>query len=207
MKYLPGLALLLVVGTTGGTTGRSTGGTTGSGRAIMQSTAEAQLMHGDYKNAVSSFESGLAKDPGDIRARVGLVQALLETGEYGAAEARLREFLKTSEDAALRNQLGEALFETGRYQQSAVEFEKGGAIAKGADWLQAKLGQARALIAQGKQDGAQPLLRQLPGYQNNGNDGTAVEFTLIAQGLVYLERYKEANDFYIDARQKDPGYL
>src|SRR5215470_13097201 len=176
------------------------------------------LLHGDYKTAISVFNSLLDKKAGDKEAQTGLLQALMETGDYLSAESKARSYLAQNRDEpALQNVLGEILLATGRYQQASAEFDRAASLSKsasgaasrsaaGAEWLSATLGHARALLAQGKGDEAQSLLKEFIGYYSSNRPSTARELTLIAQGMDYLERYQDANGLYQDAREADKNY-
>ncbi|MFP5261490.1 MAG: tetratricopeptide repeat protein [Blastocatellia bacterium] len=165
------------------------------------------LKHGAYKEALAAFDAVLQKNPGDRDALEGRVAAQVALGQYDAAEGRLKAHLKDNPaDAALRNSLAEIQLETGRYADAAAEFEHASRDAKGPSLLRALLGRARALRAQGKDDEAQAALQQLVRYYNASAPKTAEELTAIAQGLVYLEKYKDANELFIDAREADPTY-
>ncbi|HEX8090005.1 MAG TPA: tetratricopeptide repeat protein, partial [Blastocatellia bacterium] len=165
------------------------------------------LKHGAYKEALAAFDALLQKNSGDRDALEGRVTAQVALGQYEAAEGGLKAHLKDNpSDAALRNSLAEIQLETGRYADAAAEFEHASRDAKGPSLPRAMLGRARALRAQGKGDEAQATLQQLVRYYNAGSAKTAEELTAIAQGFVYLEKYKDANELFIDAREADPSY-
>ncbi|HWX40899.1 MAG TPA: tetratricopeptide repeat protein [Blastocatellia bacterium] len=189
--------------------------------------ARALLLHGDYKAAISAFSSMLEKNATDKDARIGLLQALIATGDYAGAENKAKAYLGAKQDdASLQNILGKVLFQTGRYQESATQFERAAAAAgpagpgspragtgagqgsssSGAEWLNATLGRARALLAQGKGDDARSLLQGFVAYFNSNRPATAPELTLIAHGMALLENYKDANELYQDAREADKTY-
>ncbi|MGA9770887.1 MAG: tetratricopeptide repeat protein [Blastocatellia bacterium] len=165
------------------------------------------LRHGSYKEASAIFTALLAKNPKDEQAQDGLVRTLIETGNYSTAESKTKEYLTARQgDGALRVALGDVYFETGRYNDAAAEFERAARDAKGAVSLRALLGQARALRAQGKETESQPALEQLVRYYTSNSPRSAEELTPVAEGLVLLERFKEANEIFIDAREADSTY-
>ncbi|HVG19759.1 MAG TPA: tetratricopeptide repeat protein [Blastocatellia bacterium] len=179
----------------------------GAAQEISVERGRVLLKQGAYKEALAAFDALLQKNSSDRDALEGRVMAQMALGQYDAAEGRLRAYLKDNPgDAALRNALGETQFETGRYADAAGEFERVSRDAKGALLLRAVLGRALALRAQGKEDEAQTTLQQLVRYYNASGPKTAEELTAIAQGLVYLEKYKDANELFIDAREADPSY-
>lgn len=165
------------------------------------------LKHGNYKEAIAVFTALTAKNANDAEATGGLVRAQIETGDYEGAEKRTRDFLNAHPaDASLRLALGEIEFETGRYPDAASEFERASRDAKGGVWLRAMLGRARALNIQGKPDEARAVAQQFVAYYNNNQPKSAEELTAIAEALVIVEKYKDANEVFIDARQADPTF-
>ena len=109
------------------------------------------LKRGNYKEAISVFTALVGRNPNDAEANAGLVRAQVETGDYGGAEKRAKEYLAARPDAvALKVALGEIELETGRFAEAASDFERAARDAKGALWLRASMGRARALIRAGK---------------------------------------------------------
>jgi cellulose synthase operon protein C len=165
------------------------------------------LKQGNYKEAITVFTLLLEKDANDAAAVEGLARAQLETGDYAGVEKRVKEFLsKQAADASIRNLLGEIQLETGRYREAAEEFDRAARDAKGATWLRASLGRARALRAQGKEDEARTVLQEFLRYYNSNSPKSAEELTLIARAITYLEKFKDANDLFQDARDADSTY-
>src|SRR5262245_21004820 len=162
------------------------------------------LKRGEYKQAQTIFAALIEKTPADIDAQQGFLRTLIETGEYAAAEKKAKEFLAAqSQNIPARITLGEVLFETGRYEQAASELDSVVKNAKGADYLRGAVTRARALIATGKESEAQTLLQGFVGYYNSNRPQTANELTLIARGMTLLEKFKDANELFIDAREAD----
>jgi tetratricopeptide (TPR) repeat protein len=170
--------------------------------------ADQMLVRGDYKAAIAAFDSLLQKDPSARGAQIGLLSAQTETGQYREAEANARQYLgKTPGDAGLRVLLADVLLRTGRLSEAGKEFESATQSGKGIDWLRATLGQARALKAQGKDEEARSSLQQFVAYYSSNQPRSAPELTVIADGMLLLERYKDANDLYIDAREADRNFV
>jgi tetratricopeptide (TPR) repeat protein len=165
------------------------------------------LKHGNYKEAISVFNVLAAKNANDADATEGLVRAQIETGDYSSAEKRSRDFLVAHPtDASLRNALGEIAFQAGRYAEAASEFERASRDAKGGNLLRAILGRAYALRIQGKEDEARALAQEFVRYYNDNQPKSAEELTPIAEALIILEKYKDANEVFIDARGADPAF-
>ena len=163
------------------------------------------LLHGDYKEAAVVFGQLLQKNPNDAEAQLGLTRVLIETGDYSSADTKLRDWLKNGGSSELRNALGEILFATGRYSQAADEFAKAARDAKGPALLRATLGQARSLLAQGKRDDSEAILKQF--HYSPSSQLSAEELALIARIFVLEEGYKEANERFQDAREVDAKCL
>jgi cellulose synthase operon protein C len=179
----------------------------GAAQEVSAERAQQLFKQGSYKEAATMFNTLLARNSSDEIAQRGLINVLVETGDYAQAESRAKEFLNARPaDAALRVALGEAYYQTGRYTEAQTTFERAARDGKGAAMLRALLGQARALLAQGKADEAQAAAGRLVRYFSDSGPRAAEELTLIAEALVLLEKYKDANELFIDARAADPTY-
>lgn len=176
-------------------------------RAQSQEGDGGPLERGDYKTAIGSFEKMLAADHSNRNAQLGLVTAYIAIGDYKSAETNVRKFASSGSVPNLQNLLGEVFLQTGKYDEARDVFARTAAESKGEDWLRATLGQARALIARGKEDDAQKLLNQFVAYYSSNNPQSAGELTVIAKGMALLERFKDANDLYQAARKADARYL
>ncbi|HLG17315.1 MAG TPA: tetratricopeptide repeat protein [Blastocatellia bacterium] len=164
------------------------------------------LNRGSYKDAIAVFTSLVEKNPADVKVVEGLIRALIETGDYRSAENRAVALLEAQPSTdSVRAALAEIKLETGRYQEAVNEFDRAARNAKGVVWLRATLGQARALAAQGKDDQARSLLQEFIRYYNSNSPRTAEELAIIARGMAILEKHKDANDLFIDAREADPA--
>jgi tetratricopeptide (TPR) repeat protein len=165
--------------------------------------ARAFLDHGYYKESLAAYTALLQKNSEDRDAQLGLIQSLIETGDYSAAEKKTKEFLSKSPDPSLRIKLADLQLITGHYAEAALEFDRARASAKGEMLLRASSGRVRALLAQGKEEEARPLLQEFVSYYNSNQPKSAEELSLIARALVLLEKYQDANDLFIDARDED----
>src|ERR1700754_1180629 len=179
----------------------------GAAQEVSLQRAEQLFKQGSYKEAAAMFNALLARSAGDEQAQRGLVNLLVETGDYAQAESKAQEFLTARPaDGAIRLALGEIRYQTGRYREAVAEFERAARDGKAAVILRAQLGQSRALLAQGQTDEAQIIAQKPVRYFNDNSPRTAEELTLIAEALVLLEKYKDANELFIDAGQADPSY-
>src|SRR5258708_2837195 len=131
-----------------------------------------------------------------------------ELGHYKDAEGKANELLSRNPgNRGLHAALGEIELETGRYKEAAEEFKLASAGSDGSSvtvGLRSALGRVRALLAQGKEEEARAGLQEMLRSVDANLRPSAADLTLIAQGLVLVDRFKEANDFFIDAREADP---
>jgi len=165
------------------------------------------LVHGSYKEAITVFSALAEKNAKDPSVMEGLITALTETGEYAAAEKTARDFLNAqSSEGVVRVALARIEFETGRYAEAVSEFDRAAKDSKGAVWLRALLGRARAFRSQGKEDDARAVAQEFVRYYNNTPPRSAEELTLIAEAVVILEKVKDANELFIDAREADQSF-
>lgn len=179
----------------------------GAAQEISLARGQALLKSGSYKEAIAVFTALIDNNGKDEAAVEGLVRAQIETGDYGSAEKKTRDFLTSQPaEARLRVELGEIEIETGRYTEAASEFERAARDSKGTPWLRAMLGRARAFLLQGKDDEARAQAQEMVRYFMSNSPRSAEELTLIAEGLVILENYKDANELFIDAREADPTF-
>jgi tetratricopeptide (TPR) repeat protein len=171
-------------------------------------TAEEELKQGKYPAAMASFTRLLQPNPNDARAQRGLLQTYLETGQYAEAERDAKKFLGSKEnEAQTRLMLGEVYAITGRYNEAIAEFEKARNTKETAVKLRADLRRAEILKLTGKEEAAQEIFQTFVGHYENNNPDTAEELTLVARALVHLERYKDANDVYLEAIAADSEYV
>jgi len=178
----------------------------GAAQEVSLARGRDLLKHGSYKEAIAVFTALVDKNAKDVGATEGLIRAQIETGDYATAEKGTRDFLNTQPaEGSLRVALGDIEFETGRYVEAASEFERAAKDSKGSVWLSAILGRARALRIQGKEDEARALAQEFVRYYNTNSPRSAEELTLIAEALVLLEKVKDANELFIDAREADPA--
>jgi tetratricopeptide (TPR) repeat protein len=177
----------------------------GAAQDVSVERGKQLLKHGGYKEAIAVFSALIGKNANDADATEGLVRAQIETGDYSSAEKRSRDFLVAHpSEAALRVALGDIAFQTGRYAEASIEFERAAKDAKGGTLLRAMLGRGRALRIQGKEDESRALAQEFVAYYNNNQPKSADELAAIAEALVILEKYKDANELFIDAREADP---
>lgn len=177
-------------------------------KAPTLQSAGDDLKRGNYELAITAFNRLLSTNANDQQAQAGLLRAYLETGKYAEAEEAAKKFIAARGDnAAAHLALGEALAATGRYNEAITEFGKAGQTNQAVVKLRADLRRAETLLDIGKEEEAQPVFQSFVAYYNAKNPRTAEELTLIGRALTHLEKYKDANEMYLDATQADPTFI
>lgn len=193
--------------------------------------AEESLKAGKYSEAVAAFNALLQTAPKDERAQAGLLKAYLETGKHTEAETEAKKFLTRGESSAARLALAEVMATTGRYAAAITEFEKVSqtiekALEKAekekkpdaeekpepipslkAQKATADLRRAELLHLTGKEETAKEIFESLVKYYEDNDVDSAEELTAIARALVYLEKYQDAKDIYLEAISADDTYI
>jgi cellulose synthase operon protein C len=170
----------------------------------------AELKKGDYENAVKLLTTRLTTNAGDAQAERHLLRALIATGRYAEAEASAKRFLlKNPSAGAVRHEMAEVLAITGRYAEAINEFERAAndSAKTPADKLLSDLRRAEILEMTGQEDRAREIFDSLVAYYKEKQPETAPELTIVAQALVHLERFQDANDIYRAAIEADSSYL
>ena len=162
-----------------------------------------QLTKGEYAEAVTAFNRLLSANPNEAKAQAGLLRAYLETGKYQEVETAAKKF--NSVDAKLA--LGEVYAATGRYNEAIAEFERIGRTAKDTPKHRADLRRAELLVMTGKEELATPIFQSFEKLYASDKEKKAEDLTLIAQALIYLEKYKEANDVIGEATSDDAEFI
>ncbi|MGH9936629.1 MAG: tetratricopeptide repeat protein [Blastocatellia bacterium] len=195
-----------------------------SAQDAQNESPEDELKHGKYQSAILSFTKRLQANPKDGKAQKGLLQAYLETGQYAEAETSAKKFGAAPEhEAQSRLMLGEVYAITGRYAEAISEFEKASQIAKKTNQKpapkpdeqsdekseqeltgrRADLRRGEILKLTGKEDQAKEIFQTFVKYYEEEDVDTAEALTLVARALTHLERYKDANDIYLEAIADD----
>jgi putative PEP-CTERM system TPR-repeat lipoprotein len=92
------------------------------GREALRLLAEAELRAGEPASALAHAEKALAEDAGDLRARVLLAQALLESGDATRAVTVLRE--APEESASVHGVLARVYVRDGRLERAQASVER-----------------------------------------------------------------------------------
>jgi len=201
-----------------------------SAQDAQNESPEDELRHGKYQSAILSFTKMLQANPKDGKAQKGLLQAYLETGQYAEAEANAKKFLamggndaQASQAVQARLMLGEVYAATGRYAEAIGEFQKASEVAGKADdkpaskpdeqsdekpdqelvRLRADLRRAEILQLTGAPEPAREIFQSFVKYYEEEDVSDAEALALVARALTHLERYKDANDVYLEAIAAD----
>jgi tetratricopeptide (TPR) repeat protein len=199
-----------------------------SAQDAQNESPEDELKHGKYQSAVLSFTKMLQANPKDGKAQKGLLRAYYETGQYAEAEASAKKFLALGGNGAQsRLALGEVYAATGRYSEAIGEFEKASEAAGKADEkpeakpdeqsdekydqelirLSADLRRGETLQLTGAAEPAREIFQSFVKYYENDDVDTAEALTLVARALTHLERYKDANEVYLEAIAADEEFI
>src|SRR6266498_1024909 len=177
-----------------------------SAQDAQNESPEDELRHGKYQSAILSFTKMLQANPKDGKAQKGLLQAYLETGQYAEAEANAKKFLAM-----------------GGYAEAIGEFQKASEVAGKADdkpaskpdeqsdekpdqelvRLRADLRRAEILQLTGAPEPAREIFQSFVKYYEEEDVSDAEALALVARALTHLERYKDANDVYLEAIAAD----
>lgn len=170
--------------------------------------ADEELRRGNYQSALAAFNRLLSSNPNDAQAQAGLLRAYLETGRYAEAEEAAKKFITANANTpAALLALGEVYAATGRYAEAITQFGIAGRTSQPLTKLRAELRRGEMLALTGKEEEAQPVFQSFIGYYNSKSDHSAEELTLIAQALIHLEKYKDANELILDATDQDRSLI
>ena len=188
----------------------------------------AQLMRKEPggRLAVVQYDGGLALDPNDVSAHVGLGLAMAEQGRHAEAVAHFERGIRIDpEDAAPRVALGHTLVALGRDPEAAAAYE--GAIEMAARFgprdsaadsgvdktvrlryrlggASAHIGLAGAMARMGRPERALVHYREAVGIGGSSSSSTAVAHAGAARMLATLGRWEEAVTEYRRAAEIDP---
>lgn len=201
-----------------------------SAQDAQNESPEDELKHGKYQSAILSFTKMLQANPKDGKAQRGILQAYLETGQYAEVETNAKKFLALGGNEGQSTQagqaglmLGEVYAVTGRYGEAVREFEKASEVAGKAGEkpaakpdeqsdeksdqelirLRADLRRGEILQLTGALEPAREIFQSFVKYYEDEEVSEAEALTLVARALTHLERYKDANDIYLEAIAAD----
>jgi tetratricopeptide (TPR) repeat protein len=128
-------------------------GEVGEGVALFRS--------GELEAAAARFESRIARDPGDVTARLYLARIHRRQGRHDAALEQLREAARRApEDAAVHRELGLLFLDAGQPDAAVRRFRE--AVRLDGDSEAGWIGLVRALRAAGDHAAAEQAIRDAP---------------------------------------------
>ena len=176
-----------------------------------QSTGEARAayMAGEYEEAINIYLDVLDEDATSAQARIGLIQALLATGEY---EEAVQVGQRAPNSAVVANSTGEALLRLGRVDEAEVAFLE--AAQAGDNWsLTARVNLAQLMFDQGRIDEAMQRFDEFIDLYNQANgrlgprDLVAVARAVEALGRNNPDLFQDALRAFDEAISLDPSWL
>ena len=176
-----------------------------------QSAGEARAAHrvGEYKDAINIYLDVLDEDATIAQARIGLIQALLATGEY---EEAVQVGQRAPNSAAVANSTGEALLRLGRLDEAEAAFSE--AAQTGDTWsLTARVNLAELMFDRGRIDEAMQRFDEFIDLYNQANgrlgpqDLVAVARAVEALGRNNPDLFQDALRALDEAISLDPGWL
>jgi tetratricopeptide (TPR) repeat protein len=168
----------------------------------------ADLKKGNYSAAIAGFQKALAANAGDQNAQEGLLQAFYETGRYREAEDAAKKFLVARTDnPGVQILVGEVYAATGRYREAADAFGKASQTAKDPQKLHSELRRGEMLLTTGQEEEAKKIFQAVIDLEDKIDETTAETLTYTAHALKHLEKYQEANNYFLDAIQTDGEYI
>ena len=171
-----------------------------SGRAALRS--------GDYDAAVAAFTGAVRSSQTSVDARIGLMEALVTTGEHERAIEVGRE---APDPDAVANHLGEALLGAGRLDEAQSAFER--AARAGGPWsLTAEANRAELLFDRGWIDEAMAAFDAfIDVYNARSGRLSAADLVAVGRAVTYLGRerpelFQDALRAFDEAAAADPGW-
>ena len=176
-----------------------------------QSAGEARAAHraGEYEDAINIYLEVLDEDATIAQARIGLIQALLATGEY---EEAVEVGQQAPNSAVVANSTGEALLRLGRLDEAEAAFSE--AAQAGDAWsLTARVNLAELMFDRGRIDEAMQRFDEFIDLYNQANgrlgpqDLVAVARAVEALGRNNPDLFQDALRAFDEAISLDPSWL
>ena len=171
---------------------------------IQRGLLQAYLETGKYTEAENDAKKFLARGENNS-ARLALAEVLATTGRYPTAIAEFEKVSQAAEKAIQKAQ-EEAEKKADQPNNQTAE-EKEEVISPASQKLRADLRRAELLHLTGKEEAAQEIFNGFVKYYEENDVDSAEDLTLVARALVYLEKYQDANDMYLEAIAADETYI
>jgi tetratricopeptide (TPR) repeat protein len=174
--------------------------------AVQKGLIQAYLETGQYAEAEAGAKKFLAARENEAQSRLMLGEVYAVTGRYSEAIAEFEKSSQLAQKAEPRpgqKPAQNAGQKSGQQSDDPTPEE----AARSAIRLRADLRRAELLRMTGKEDAAQEIFQSFVKYYEDNDVDSAEELTLVARALTYLERYKDANDIYLEAIAADEEYV
>jgi len=170
--------------------------------------ARAALRSGEYESAIDEYRDALRADPAVADARIGLMQALVATGQYEEAVTIGRQ---ATSAAPVANALGEALLRLGRLDEAEAAFSE--SMRSGGPWsLVAEVNLAELAFMRGRIGEAMGGFdRMIDAYNGVNGRMQARDLVAVGRAVSYLGRdnpnmFQDALRAFDEAAAADPGW-
>ncbi|MGE0160245.1 MAG: tetratricopeptide repeat protein [Gemmatimonadales bacterium] len=170
--------------------------------------ARTALRSGQYRDAIDEYRDALRDAPGNADARIGLMKALVTTGQYEEAVTVGGE---APDPLAVANATGEALLRLGRLDEAEAAFSR--AAERDGPWmLTAQVNLAELRFMRGRIDEAmREFDRFIDFYNGAGGRMSARDLVAVARAVTYLGRnepalFQDALRAYDEAAAADPTW-
>lgn len=165
---------------------------------------KAYLETGKYTEAEADAKKFLTRGESSA-ARLALAEVMATTGRYPAA---IVEFERVSQTAQKAVEKAEKEKEEKEKKPDAKTEDKPEPIpSPKAQKVQADLRRAELLNMIGKEEAAKEIFESLVKYYEDNDVDSAEELTSIARALIYLEKYQDSKDMYLEAIANDATYI
>jgi tetratricopeptide (TPR) repeat protein len=170
--------------------------------------ARAALRSGEYDDAIEAYRDAVRTNPANADARIGLMQALLTTGDYQGAVTVGRE---APDPRAVANATGEALLRVGRLDEAEAAFGQAAEI-DGPWTLTAQVNLAELMFMRGRiEEAMREFDRFIDVYNGAGGRMGARDLVAVARAVTYLGRtepalFQDALRAFDEAAAADPTW-
>jgi tetratricopeptide (TPR) repeat protein len=170
--------------------------------------ARAALRSGEYDDAIEEYRGAVRSNPANADVRIGLMQALLTTGEYEEAVTVGRA---APDPRAVANATGEALLRVGRLDEAEAAFSQ--AAETDSPWtLTAQANLAELWFMRGRiEEAMREFDRFIDVYNGAGGRMSARDLVAVARAVTYLGRnepamFQDALRAFDEAAAADPTW-
>jgi len=176
--------------------------------SLAQDPGSEALRSGEYEDAIEAFGDVLRGEPGAVRARIGLMEALIATGQY---EEAVRVGTAAPDPAVVGHATGEALRRLGRWDEAEAALTA--AVGAGTPWsLTARVALAELAFQRGRIDEAMAGFDAfIDIYNGAGGNLSGLDLVAVGRAVRYLGRtdpalFQDALRAFDEAGNRDPTW-